>query len=260
MDYMKRIPGLIIMLLLAASHAFAVQGYYVEFKMTSVISGGVNPTGTMKLYGTVAGDARSEMNMALAQVPGGGINLITLVKKSEPKKVYMIYESSKTYSITDAAKSSYKDDASYEIAVIGTETVNGYKATHVKVTSNKQVTELWLSTAVANYDHLSKLQGNKYYGDIKILAALKAKGVEGFPVRIMTQESIGKVQLDLVKAASQEIPAAMLEIPAGYKEGSPYDGLMKQLGLPSMDEIQNMTPEQREEFMKQYQQKAGSNK
>ncbi len=252
---MKKILGLIVIVLFAAVNAFAVNGYYIEYKMTASVAGS-SPTGSMKLYSTPAGDSRTEMNMSIGQM--GGLDVVSLVKKSEPKKIYMLFESTKTYSVTDAAtKDGFKDDATYEVSVLGTETVNGFKSTHVKIVRNKQPMEMWLSTDIANYAELSTLKGNEYYGNDKLLKALKAKGVSGFPVRIKAQQQGANIQFDLVKTAAQDIPSALLEIPAGYKEGDALSGMMKQMGLPSMDEIQKMTPEQRAALLKQFQQNGG---
>jgi hypothetical protein len=246
---------LTIICLLASTITFAAQGYYFEYKMTSAGSTGVN--GTMKLYGTADGNGRSEMNMAIPQMPGGGTNMIGISKAAEPGVIYMLFEKTKTYTKMDVnkyANQNRTDNGKYEIVVIGKESVNGYNSTHFKVKYNgKETMDMWTSKDVIDWSVTARIRANKYMGDSKMYEEMKAKGVEGFAVRILSKEGEHQVQMDLVKAEKKEIAATLFDIPADYKEGSMMQGVMGGSGMPAMDEIMKMTPEEREKWLKQMQ-------
>ena len=93
----------------------------------------------------------------------------------------------------------------------------------------------------------------KYVGSTKIYTALKAKGAEGFVVRMLAQGDRGdQIQMDLVKAGKQNIDESLFSL-NGYTKGA---GAGPGMGRP---DIQNMTPEQRkayiEEMKKQHPQR-----
>lgn len=246
---------LTIIFLLASTVVFAVQGYYYEYKMSSAGNAGVG--GTMKLYGTADGNGRSEMNMNVAQAAGASINMVAINKASEPGIVYMLFDKTKTYTKVDPAKYANQqktETGKYEVIVIGKETVNGYNSTHIKIKYNgKEAFDMWTSKDVTDWATTARLKANKYTSDTKLYDEMKAKGADGFPVRILANEGGQQVQMDLVKAEKKELAASLFEIPADYKEGSMMQGIMGGSNMPSMEEIMKMTPEEREKWMKQLQ-------
>lgn len=246
---------LTIILLLASTIAFAAQGYYYEYQLTSAGNAGV--TGAMKLFGTADGNGRSEMQMNMPQMPGGGMNMVSITKAAEPGMVYMLFDKTKTYTkldITKYANQGQPDNGKYEVIVVGKETVNGYSSTHLKIKYNgKESMDIWTSKDVVDWATTARLKANKYMSDSKLYEEMKAKGAEGFPVRILANEGGQQVQMDLVKAEKKELASSLFEIPADYKEGSMMQGVMGGSNMPSMEEIMKMTPEEREKWMKQMQ-------
>jgi hypothetical protein len=83
-----------------------------------------------------------------------------------------------------------------------------------------------------------------------IMKALKDAGAEGFIAKMISRDKTGTpaVTLELVKAEKRAVPAALMEIPAGYKKQEGMLGIMpispkqQQTLNKAMDKL---TPEQR---------------
>ena len=211
--------------------------------------------GNMKVY-SQDGNSRSELNIA---TPMGPMAVTTITLKSSPNKAYMLNDKDKTYSEIDLGKSDQWQDPKqedYEVTVLGKETVNGFKSTHVLVKNKNRNTqeEMWTSTDVVDYTSFINAK-TKFTGRENLNKLLIAKGAPGFPVRIKTNEHGNDVQIDFVKAEKRTNPANMFSMD-GYKktEGGVLGGDRKEM----MQKIQNMTPEERQKFLqdmqKQYQQ------
>jgi hypothetical protein len=231
------------------------QGFYFEFKLT-----GDKVNGNMKTYAQ-DGNSRSELNIALG-APGSGQamnrNVVALVLKDNPDKTYMLDVDKKTYSELDISKRPDTKDSpdDYDITVIGKEKVNGYDATHVKVKNKRtnQEQDMWTSTGVANYSELEKIK-TKYTGKENLTKALAAKGAEGFPVRFIIKEMNTTVQLDLVAASTKTNPASLFSLD-GYTKSTGAGADRQQM----MQQLQNMTPEERQKFIEQMRQQQGAPK
>lgn len=245
---MKKILYILTLILTASISAFAGQGGYLEYKMA------MNNTevGHVKTY-YQDGNTRSEVSMVLPGMPGGGNTaIVSLYKKDMPNTVYMLNTKEKTYTETTVNKTdANKEVGDYEITVVGTETVNGYKSTHVKVTfkKSKHSMDMWTSKDITNYKYYDGVK-SQYVADDNFASALKAKGAEGVPVRIAVTEAKGQIQMDLVKVDLQDVPASMFSLDGYTKSTQPsYQELMKNM--------QNMTPEERkaaiEKLKQQYQ-------
>lgn len=256
---MKKI-FLAVCLTMATVSTFAAGGFYIEYKM-ALVDGKEGVSGVVKVYngGTAS---RSELNMNVPGIPGGGMNMVSIHKESEPAKIYMINDASKTYSVMDVSKfknavpNSAKTEHEYEVTIVGSETVNGYKSTHVKIKiDGRDAQELWTSKEIASFEKYAQLSSSKYAIDNSLWAALKAKGAEGFPIRMQMQERGGKMQMDLIKAEKRDIAASLVSVPADYKQINVVDGIMKQMGMPTKDDMLRMTPEQREQMMREMEQK-----
>lgn len=223
-------------------------GAYLEFKITGKQDG---ITGSMKSY-TQDGNTRTEMQMNMPQMPGGGINNISLILKDNPDKIYVLNEAAKTYTEHDKSAKSGAEGG-YEVTVLGKENVNGYNSTHVKVKqgSSGHEVEMWVSTDLPNYAKY-KAMGTKYTDDY-LFRSLAVKGVDGFPVRILANEHGHTMQLDLVKAEEKNNPASLFSLDGYSKSSSPSASG----SMPNMHDIQNMTPEQRQQMIEQLKQQYG---
>jgi hypothetical protein len=227
------------------------QGYYVEYKLSSNTAEGAL-SGAMKTY-VQDGNTRMEMNMNTGM---GAFNMVNLVLKSSPSTVYMLDEKSKTYTeIKTGDDEEWRDYAQeeYEVTVLGKEKVNGYNATHVKVKrkgSNQDI-ELWNTTEIAGYTDFAMMK-TKYTGKYNMLKAMEAKGAAGFPVRIKAAQKQYAMQMDLVKAEKRTNPETLFTL-NGYTKGGnsamPAGIDMQEM----MRKMENMTPEEREKWVKQMQ-------
>lgn len=248
---MKKFLSLVVAIVTTLS-VFS-QGYFIEYKITSSgREGGV--TGNMKSY-TQDGNSRVEMNMNVAGM--GGMDMSSLYLKSTPTLVYLLNEQSKTYTeLSTSEDEGWKDypQSEYEVTVLGKEKVNGYNATHVRIKrkGSKSEMEMWNSTEIPGYADLAKLK-TKYTGKDNLLKALDAKGATGFPVRIIAAEGQYTMQMDLVKAERRNNPASLFSL-SGYtkSKGAAINGVNINV-QDMMQNIQNMTPEEREKWIKQMQ-------
>lgn len=199
--------------------------------------------------------SRSEVNMSSAKAPGGGMKMVSLIKKDTPDMIYMINESNKTYSeMKKGQGGSYEDEHTYTVKKIGNETVNGYKCVHSTITNEKnEVTEMWTSKDIMDYNKYSEVFNNdKKLGSNKREKALKDAGCEGFPVKMIRKTSEGDATTELVKFEKKSYSKSDFEIPAGYtKSGSGPTGAPAVPGMKSQEEIMKMTPEERAKYIEE---------
>jgi uncharacterized protein DUF4412 len=242
---MKKLTILLAAILLyCATYA---QGFYFEMKMSSSKQG---PMGTMKAY-VQDGNTRSQISMTSPMA----MEIVTLTLKTTPNTVYMLSDKDKTYSEVDISKSEQWKDSpqdEYEITVIGKENVNGYNSTHVKVKrkDSKVEQELWVTTEIHDYAAFMNAK-TKYTGRQSLNKALEAKGVMGFPVRILVNEHGSDVQIDFVKAEKKDNAASLFSLDGYTKSGGQPGGAAMQ---EMMQKMQNMTPEERKAFIEQMRQ------
>lgn len=213
--------------------------------------------GNMKIW---LDNKNTRAEMALS-VPGmAGKKMASLVLAAHPGKVYMLDIEAKTYTEsenkTDPASQQDRTE-DYEFVVVGAEKVNGYNATHVQARSKKSnaVLDWWFSKEVKGYEQMTSLKTREMDSSFWI-KGLQGKEVAGFPVRMtVNRDGDGRttMQMDLVKAENQTVPASMFSLNGYTKtEGNPL--------LPGgldPEKIKNMTPDERqkwmEEMMKKYQ-------
>lgn len=216
-------------------------GSYVEFKLT--IS---KETGYMKMYNQ-DGNSRTEMNWKSPSMPGGEMNIVNIILKSDAHKTYTLNEKEKTYSVSDwSAYESKAKEQEYEVTVIGNEKVNGYNAVHVKLKrkSSQTTQDLWMSKEVQNFEMYKSIQSK--YTSSEMYNVFKDKGVDGFPVRILADEHGRSFQMDLVKAETKTIAASLFSLD-GYKKSEAPAGVSNSM----IQQYQNMTPEERKKMIDQ---------
>jgi hypothetical protein len=246
---MKKAALSIVILICMAMQASA-QGMYIEFKMTGSQSG---ISGTSKAYSS-DGNTRSEINITAPQMPGGGISKVSLILKSDPKKVYMLDDKAKTYTETEITASSMpaEDPGEYEVTLVGKEKVNGYNCTHVKLKRKTQTTDedVWVSTEVLNYKMYTSVKSK--YTSAGLFKAMADKGAIGFLVRITTQERGTTMQVDLVKSEMRSNPASLFSLDGYTKQETASTGANPSSSQQDMvKKIQSMTPEERQKFIDQ---------
>lgn len=239
-----------LFLLVAGTFCSMGQGYYVEYKLTTPGSE-MKLTGTMKMY-SQGNNSRTEMNMGTGI---GQMNIVSLIMASSPATVYLLNEKNKTYStFTSTDDRDWKDypTTDYEISIIGKEKVNDYNTTHarVKVKNSSTAMDMWTTTEISGYTDFALLK-SKYTGKANMLKAMDVKGAAGFPVRVSTKEEGQSIQMDLVTAEKRNNPSALFSI-NGYTKGNGASVMPGGLDVNEMmQQIQNMTPEEREQWIKQ---------
>lgn len=245
---MKKLSILVLATFILQNFLFAQNGGHVKMKIYSEGKTAVN--GSLNLYFSEIGH-RTEMNMKVPQMPGSEINMVSITKKEDESKVYLIYEATKSYSEETVTN---QDDNNYSVKVVGKEVVNGYKCTHSIVKDDDGTTEMWTTKDFEGYEYYQKiLNSNAKTGSQKREEALKKAEADGFPVKVTSNKGKQNVIMELVSYEKKSLPASMFSIPDGYKktENTMIPGMI------NPNDIKNMSPEDRAKFMEQMMKQYG---
>lgn len=239
--------------------AINAQGLYIEMKISTIGEKEI-ATGLMKTY-SQDGNTRTEMNMNLPAANAGLGNMTMLTLKSNVNTVYMLNEKDKTYSefTSTSEPEDLKDypQSDYEVTLLGIDKTNNYTCKHVRVKrkgSNHEM-EMWTTTEIDGYADFAMVK-TKYTGKANMYKAMEAKGVVGFPVRIKSIDHGHEVRIDLIKAEKRNNPAALFSLSGFTKQegaGMPGGAEMQEM----MKQLQNMTPSEREAWIKRLQEQHG---
>lgn len=238
--------------------AIAQSGALIEFKMTS--SKGL--TGSIMTKHSEFGSI-VHMNMSAPQMPGGGIQMVSLTKKDNPDVSYILNETNKTYrEQKKGASKETTDNNTYTVKKIGEEKINGYKCIHAVVTSGKETYDVWNTKDFPDYaKYAEAMNSNERMGSSKREQALKDAGCDGFPVKTIHKgnEREGEMTMELVKMEKKSYSKSEFEIPAGYtkQEGGAGGAVSPVSGMKSQQEIMAMTPEERAKYIEEMKKKYG---
>lgn len=247
---MKKLSALFFAItILQSTFLLAQNGAHVKMKIYSEGKATIN--GSLDLYFSEIG-SRSEMKMKVPQMPGGEINIITIAKKEDESKVYLINEATKSYS--EQLTTNKEDNNSYTVKVVGQEVVNGYSCMHSIVKDEDGTTEIWTSKDFADFEYYQKiLNSNPKTGSQKREVALKKAGVDGFPVKTIANKHNENITIELVNYEKKAIPASLFSIPEGYTKST--NSMVP--GTMNPNDIKNMSPEERAKFIEQMQKQYG---
>ena len=242
--------------ILLSAFAVAQSGNQIEFKLTS----SKGTTGTILTKYSEYG-SKVSMNMVIPQMPGGGIQMVSLMQKDKPDVTYTLNETSKTY--TERKKGESKDitdNNTYTVKKIGDEKVNGYNCIHAIVSQGKETYDVWNTKDIADYSKYSEaMNSNEKMGSSKRQQALKDAGCDGFPVKTVHKgnEREGEMTMELVKMEKKSFSKSDFEIPADYtkSENSGTPGMAP--GMKSQQEIMAMSPEDRAKYIEQMKKQYG---
>jgi Domain of unknown function (DUF4412) len=234
-----------------------------DFKITSRREKGSPMEGTARMFIAPSG-FRMEWVMstgASGRKASQEIKMTMLATLPNPEKVYLVNDENKTYSVWDTKRDDAKSPKdTYKVEKLGPATVAGYTCQNARVTSKKGndfdvcVTKEFGPSA----DWLAAM--NRSDPDAASwLSALRAQGVEGFPIRWSVRQK-GSAEattvMELVRAQKKSLSASLFKVPAGYKEtGLAVGGLTPEQEKAMSEALKHMTPEQRkqyEEMMKQH--------
>ena len=247
---MKKNLLIAILLVVSGISAKAREAVYVEYKVTAGPMSGTSSTYSSN------GDSRTEMTMTGTNMPMP-MNSVSLMLQSTPGKVFVLNEKDKTYNEVDASRSGEgNSDEEYEITVLGNEKIGSYNCVHVKVVYQKSHTtsNMWISKDVRGYNNYTTVK-NKYMGGTKFFDALKAKGADGFVVRmVMATGRGGDMQMDLVKAEKKDVPNSLFSY-EGYTKSAGPAGRPGGMERPDVEKLKNMTPEERKKYIEEMRSK-----
>jgi hypothetical protein len=181
--------------------------------------------------------------------------MTTISKLSDPDKAYMLNDRSKTYSVIDLARARAQaghSDEKWTVKRTGHDTVAGIPCEKATISSTTGVsidaciaTDFLVSSAW--WSALSQRQG----GNDVWIKAMGDAGLKGFPIRMHYQTPRGetRVDMELVSLDRHGLPAAMFEVPAGYKQTDMMGTMMTPEQQKMInDALKNMTPEQRKAY------------
>lgn len=197
----------------------------VYFEITNSIStdDGKTSSNTSKEWFTSDGRFRGEINIAGMIAGAAGYQMKTkpvvmISRVNMPNYSVTVNDEDKTYSLNVIDQALLdKDEKKYKAYVIGSENVNGYSCKHAVVKGNKMVMDMWLSTDVPGYDIYKKAAASSSAG-IDFMSALKAAGIEGFPVKIFIENN--SASMTLTKATYVGVSNSFFEIPSNYSKAA----------------------------------------
>ena len=176
-----------------------------------------------------------------------------LQRLSEPDKMYMFNEENKTYSVLDlkkARESEARSPQNYKVAKTGRDTVAGLSCDKAVITGpTRSQIEVCVTRELAPSSAWMSVMNRERSG---FLGALRANGIDGFPIRMTTRDPNNKnivSTYELVRVEKKSLPASTFEIPAGYRETSvAASGMTPEQEKALKDALSRMTPEQRKQY------------
>ncbi|TLU83233.1 MAG: DUF4412 domain-containing protein [Chlorobium sp.] len=196
--------------------------------MQTTIPGAVNAE--TKMFVSKDG-LRYETSTAIKEIQSP-VRMVMLSPAATPNLIYLINDAAKTYTVIDtdemkkdlekAGTKDFYEDA--KIENLGNETVNGFNCTHIRITSDKNVMEMWVSKEIIDYFTYAKMQSSRDRNMPTLAKKLKDAGLDGFPVRTrmsMTRTTAkgqeeSAVVTELTKVERQGLDASLFKVPDGY--------------------------------------------
>lgn len=243
----NRLLTLVYLVLAGIIQGFAQTGLQYEYVVSGKTEQG-SVSGTM-LMQMMNGNSRMEMRMSVPGAPPMLMVMLTLQQK--PGVSYELIDASKAYveHVTSTTPSQY------EVMQVGAaEKVGSFNATKVKLKIDGEEQWMWVSKDVPGYGSFASVHNQEW--DVQALFnALKAKGVEGFPVKMEQAQQGVSFTMQMVKAEQKPLDAKLFQLPADYKKQASTTPMQ---GMPQvdMDKLMKMSEEERarylEELKKQY--------
>ncbi len=197
-------------------------GVEYQYQTQTTSKGKTSMTDTNSVWITNRGSGRSEMRINMPGAMSGKI--CTIARVSQPQYSMLLDADAKTYSLmvidTSLINSAVE---SYEVTVIGNETVNGYPAVHSKMKSTvgsglfKSTTsmDIWTTKSVPGYDLYRRLCTTANVKP-KMMQALESAGAGGAVIKMTSAGKGYTMSMTLINAEEKSFPADMFQIPPGY--------------------------------------------
>lgn len=215
---------------------------------------------------------RSELEMMLPEkeaktLGAKAIHRVSLQRRAEPEKIYVLDEAQKTYQVIDLkeTRESMKGAPKhkYHVRRLGKDRVAGFSCEKVAVHRDEgRESEMCVTSEIASSSSWARSLVHDETGG-GLFQALHEAGVEGFPIRWKVVMDEGRTEtMELVAARRQAVPASTFEVPSGYREApsAMFPGASPEMQKRMQDAMkrqkeamERMSPEQRkqmEEMMK----------
>ncbi|MBF0585720.1 DUF4412 domain-containing protein [Prosthecochloris sp. N3] len=191
---------------------------------------------------------RFEMTIMDPESGNTVMNIVTIAPADEPDLIYTVNDEQKTYSVIDLGKLEEEldplvgEEADPDVTVekLGTETILGYKCSHVSITDSNGTTELWLTKDLLSASDISRLQVGSSRQKDMFASRMKEAGLEGFPLKSLDRQSGTTMEITNIEKTS--LDSALFEVPEGYTK-------QEFAVMPELTEEQKQQMEQLEEMM-----------
>ena len=211
-----------------------------------------------KLYISKHG-TRFEMNLADPETGTVVIRIVTFTPSDEPNLLYTLNETAKTYSVVDMNEFEdeldtmlkEEEERDYKVEKLGTETLHGYKCTHVRITDDHGgETEMWLTKDLLSAADFARLQPRRKKGSAAFDMRMKKAGLEGFPLKTWDKES--NTTMEFVKIERKKLDKSLFQVPAGYtKKESSLQMMVPQISNEDMKQLEKMQEMMNEKDIKE---------
>ena len=210
-----------------------------------------------KLYISKNG-TRFEMDLADPESGTVMMQIVTFTPSDEPNLLYTLNDKAKTYSVMDMNEFEEEmdtmlkeqEDADYKVEKLGTETLNGYKCTHIRITDDRGETEMWLTKDLISAADFARLQPGKKKGSAVFDIRLKKSGLDGFPLKTWDKRS--NTTMEFVNIERKKLQKSLFQVPAGYtKKESALQMMVPGISDEDMKQLENMREMMNEKDMKE---------
>ncbi|ASQ91216.1 hypothetical protein CHL67_10105 [Prosthecochloris sp. GSB1] len=201
-----------------------------------------------KLYLSKKG-TRFEMDLADPKSGQTVMSIVTFTPSEEPNLVYTLNEKDRTYAVLDmdelpqdlAGTAEEKLD-DFKVEKLGTETLHGYKCTHVLVTDANSETEMWLTKdllSAADFARLQRQGGKDRASSASFDKRLKKAGLEGFPLKIVDRNT--GMTTEFTEIEKKTLDDSLFRVPQGYeKKESALQMMAPQISNEDMKQLENL--------------------
>lgn len=188
------------------------------------------------------------------------LRMVSIVKASEPGRQYFVNEAGRSYSVVESKDEGEPERWTVERA--GSDRVAGLRCERARIKGSEGAQfDVCVTRELGTVASWAAAAGDT---SSALPRALAKAGLDGLPARwVILDAKTGQPQMtmELVSAKRQKVPAAMLEVPAGYARSSvpmpassPEMQKKMEEALKQREEaLKNLPPEQRkqvEEMMK----------
>lgn len=189
----------------------------------------------LKYYISAGGKARSEMYKLTNGKPS--LVMTGIMDANNPTQSILLDDSAKTYSINKIDTAGNDDNilnshTKYSVSKMGDETIQGLHCVHARIIktmnfsgassfmNSNDTTDIWMTPDLSFSKSLNeasaKSMGLAY--NKEVAGQLLQMGCEGFMVKFAMHSKDVSSITQITKVAHQDFPAAMFEVPQGYKQ------------------------------------------